>query len=375
VTVSYAPLDPAFSESPWEVYRLLRDQHPVYQDPVSGAYFLSRFDDVQAAALDWRTFGSEPPTGHRDHFASMDPPQHDRHRAKVYRLFTPRAVAARAESIQQICADLIAPLRNLPRFDVIADFAALLPNAVISRLVGVPPEIEETFRLQALQLAETTGTPEYADAMTALEDTARRMVTGEYEPLPGGIAATLLDDPDPLSADEIVGLVTNLVLAGTDTVTNLLGSAVALLAERPQLCRRLAADPRLLSATIEEVLRLESPVQLLFRHTRAPVLMHGVQIPSGAEIRLLWGAANRDDRIFAQPDHFLPGRPMIRHLAFGHGLHFCLGAALARQEATIALRASVSFLDTMTVDRAAALRLRSMVFRGFESLPLIRAAG
>jgi cytochrome P450 len=245
---------------------------------------------------------------------------------------------------------------------------------VISGLVGVPPQIEESFRLQALHLAETTGTPAYGAAMTALEDTARQMVTGEYAPLPGGIAATLLDDADPLSVDEIVGLVTNLVLAGTDTVTNLLGSAVALLDDRPQLLRELATNPQLLPTVVEEVLRLESPVQLLFRHTRSAITLHDVRIPAGAEVRLLWGAANRDERVFDQPDEFLPGRSVLRHLAFGHGLHFCLGAALARQEATIALRTLLPALETMDVDRAAAVRLRSVVFRGYEHLPLVPAA-
>jgi cytochrome P450 len=138
---------------------------------------------------------------------------------------------------------------------------------------------------------------------------------------------------------------------------------------------QLVNDPEMLAATIEEVLRLESPVQLLFRHTRAPVQLHGVQMASGAEVRLLWGAANRDERLFARPDEFLPRRPMLRHLAFGHGLHFCLGAALARQEAAIALRALLPFLDTMTVESTAVVRLRSMVFRGYERLPLVRAAG
>lgn len=375
MTVSYAPFDPAFQAAPWEFYRQLRDEYPVYRDPVSGAYLISRFEDVQAAAVDWQVFGSEPPAGHREHFASMDPPQHDRHRAKVYPLFTPRAVAARAALISQLCTELMQPLLTATTFDVITDFAALLPNSVISRLVGVPSDIEEIFRLQALQLAETTGTPQYGDAMTALEDTARLMVTGEHQPLPGSIAASLLADDDPLSSDEIVGLVTNLVLAGTDTVTNLLGSAVLLLADRPRLRAQLARNADLLPAVVEEVLRLESPVQLLFRHTRADVSLHGVRIPAGTEVRLLWGAANRDERVFVQPDEFVPGRPMIRHLAFGHGLHFCLGAALARQEAAVALTALLPVLDEFTVDMAEVVRLQSVVFRGFERLPLVRRTG
>ena len=372
MTALYAPQDAEFQDAPWEAYRRLRDDSPVYRLPDSGAYVLSRFEDVQAAALDWRAFGSEPPAGSREHFASMDPPQHDRHRAKVYRLFTPRAVSRRAALIAGICDDLLSPLRGAAAFDVIADFAALLPNQVVSRIVGVPGDLEPTFRRQALQLAETAGTPDYGRAMTELEDTAQLMVTGEHPPLPGGIAAMLLDDADPLSREETVGLLTNLVLAGTDTVTNLLGSAVAVLADHPEERRRLVRESAGIGPAVEELLRLESPVQMLWRYTRKPVRIRDDDLPAGAEVRLLWGAANRDERAFDDPDTFRPDRPMVRHLAFGHGLHFCLGAALARQEATIALAALLSLLEDFTIDRPAAVRLHSMVFRGFEHLPAVR---
>jgi cytochrome P450 len=370
---TYQPLDPAFLERPWDSYRWLRDEHPVWRDPASGAYLISRFDDVWETAANWQQFPSEPKAGSRQHFASMDPPQHDRHRSKVARLFTPRAMSRLRADIAARCLNLIRPLCGQRSFDFVTGFSELLPNMVIGALVGVPAQVEEEFRSRALALSEAAGTAESDTAMTALEDTARRIVDGTHPPVPGGIAARLLaDSTDPLVLGEMVGLVTNLVLAGSDTVTHLLGSAVVLLAGNPALRSRLQREPELIAPAVEELLRLESPAQLLFRHTEQALTVRGVDIPAGSDVRLMWGAANRDEREFAEPDEFQLERRATRHLAFGHGLHFCVGASLARLQAQEAIAALLPVLEEYRIDPEATERLPSLVFRGYRHLTLIR---
>ena len=369
----YDPLDPAFLAAPWGFYRWLRDEQPVWRDPASGAYLISRFADVWEIAADWEAFSSEPEAGSRQHFASMDPPQHDRHRRKVARAFMPRAIGRLRADVQARCAALLEPLASSAGFDAITGFTELLPGLTVSAIVGVPTVLDEEFRERALLLAETAATPAYDAAMTALEDTARRIVDATHPPQPGGIAAGLLADrDDPLDVAEMVGLVTNLVLAGTDTVTHLLGSAIMLLDERPGLRDHLLAQPALIPVAVEEILRLESPVQLLLRRTTRDVTLHGVTIPAQGQVRLLWGAANRDEREFPGPDSFRLDRDAIRHLAFGHGLHFCLGAALARLEAEAAITALLPVLTRVRVRTDEVQRLPSIVFRGFRRLLLER---
>ncbi len=373
---AYHPLDPAFLDSPWEFYRWLREHHPVWRDPASGAFLISRFQDVWDISANWQQFPSEPAAGHREHFASMDPPQHDRHRAKVARLFTPRAIRSLRDSIASRCRSLLEPLDGRAAFDFVGCYGELLPNLVISELVGVPPDVDGEFRERALALAEAAGTPGYTTAMTALEETAQGVVDGTHPPVPGGIADQLLhDDADALSLAEMVGLVTNLVLAGTDTVTHLLGSAAVRLDGDPALRERLQRQPELIPAAVEELLRLESPAQVLFRHLPHDVDLHGVRLPAGSDVRLMWGAANRDEREFPEPDRFDLDRRAARHLAFGHGLHFCLGASLARLEAAETLRLVVPLLARYRVDPQGLQRLPSLVFRGFRRIPLVAGAG
>jgi cytochrome P450 family 130 len=374
MTLEYEPHSPAFLEDPWEFYRMLRDHHPVYRDPRSGSYLISRFEDVWAVTNDWPLFRSGSPSGSRNHFASMDPPRHDEHRQKVAHLFTPSANRRRAAEVQSMCQSLVAPLSARASFDAVTDFAAHLPNMVISRIVGLPDTLAEEFRLKSLALAEVTDTPDYLQAVWELEEVARAAVGERGNLAAGGVMEVLANDatPDALDGEEMVGLVTNLVLAGTDTVTNLIGSGIVLLDRRPELVDRLASDDDLWSRLIEELLRFESPVQVLWRHTSAHTVLHGISIPAEAEIRLLWGAANRDDREFEDPDRFVCDRKIRRHLGFGHGIHFCLGAALARLEARSALQALLPLLHRFRVDDGELVRLRSATFRGYERVPLVR---
>jgi cytochrome P450 len=372
VALTYDPLDDAFLADPYDFYRTLRAEAPVHRDPGTGAYLVSRFEDILRVTTDWRTFSSEPLTGSRDHFASMDPPRHDVHRAKVARLFTPRAIAKVEALVRSLTIELLHPLVASGPFDLAAQFAAVLPCRVISRLVGVPHELEGRFRDTALEIGRTAGTDAMFPLMTELEQLTERLVSGEFEVRPGTILERLVDksDGEELSRDELVGLCTNLVLAGTDTTANLIATAAVLLAERPVLRDALAADPSGLPAMLEETLRFESPVQWLARRATRTVTLHGIDIPVDATLRLLWGSANRDEREFDDPDTFVPGRRIARHLAFGYGLHYCVGAALARLEARVALEELLACAPLYGVDTAGLVRLRSSTFRGWEHVPV-----
>lgn len=356
-------------EDPYDFYRSLRDDHPLYLHPRTGEYLLTRFADVQAAADDVEGFSSEVRPESHHHFASMDPPRHDVHRAAVAHLFPARRIAELEPGIAARCARLLGPLADGATFDIAGGFAALLPSQVITAMVGLPSDLEEPFRQRALFITTVSTTPAVYDAIGDLQSVIWSAVGRSDLPCQG-ILGTLLSGtaqaPGVLDTEDIVGICSNLVLAGTDTATNLITSAVVLLHRRPDLRRQLAARPQLLRPAVEELLRFESPVQWLRRRTTRPVRWHGEELPAGALVRLYWGAANRDERVVERPDDFDIGRVPQRHIAFGHGLHFCLGAALARLEVRVALRTLLEVAPDYSIDEGGLVRLASSMFRGYE---------
>lgn len=364
------PDSPAVIEDPYPYYRHLRDHHPVARTE-QGTYLITRFADVQAVVSDWSRFSSQTTADNHDHVASMDPPRHDDHRASVARLFTPRRAGELEHHIRAMCEDILTPLVAGGGFDLAAELAAVLPSQVITTIVGVPEALGEQFRDRAIAIAHAIGTRGLHDAMVALQDLTWQAIDDGHDLPEGQILDTLLraedpDDPHSLSRREIVGLCTNLVLAGTDTATNLITTSVVEIDRRPELRAELAARPALLAGTIEEILRYDAPVQWLSRRSLEPVELHGTTIPAGSLLRVYWGSANRDERAFERSDELDVHREGHRHLAFGHGIHFCIGAALARLEVHIALEALLA-LD-LRVDHDGAVRLPSSMFRGYEHL-------
>ncbi|MEX2626178.1 MAG: cytochrome P450 [Ilumatobacteraceae bacterium] len=372
------PDDPAIVDDPYDFYRMLRERHPVHD---TGSEFLvSCFDDIQTVVLDWQRYSSQTTDDNHDHFASMDPPRHDVHRASVARIFTPRSIAALEPEIRRATDDLLAPLVERGTFDLAAEFASVLPSQVITNIVGVPEELREEYRQKAIAIATTHGAASLYQAMTALQDVTWEALEGDHHVPEGGVLDMLLqsgagdrDDGDsdgddaPLSRAEIVGLCTNLVLAGTDTASNLITNSVMLLDRHPDVREALRDDAELIPVAIEESLRFEAPVQWLRRRTTEPVELHGVELPRGALVRLYWASANRDESVFERADQFDITREQRRHLAFGHGLHFCIGAALARLEARVALEALLA-LPTIRIDPTNTARIPSSMFRGYEHL-------
>jgi hypothetical protein len=342
----YDPSRPDFQAHIYAIYRRLRDEHPVYVDAERGRYALSRFEDVRAAASDPQTFSSEGTSlavGLLPHIQVMDPPRHDRLRRLVTVAFTPRRIAEQEPRIRGIARGLLDQFAGKGRADLMADYARHVPSRAIGDMIGVPPERREAFlhwTESMVAVAEgTTQADNIRSAAANIYAEFARLLDERRRARRDDLMSALLDaeiDGEKLTQEELLGFCFVLIVAGNDTTTNLIANGAILLAQHPEARRELLAEPALVEEAIEEMLRCESPAQALPRRATRDVKLHGASIPAGAEVALVWGAANRDEREFPEPDRFDVHRRVRRHLAFGQGLHFCLGANLARLEARVA---------------------------------------
>ena len=342
----YDPNRPDFQDRIYDVYRTLRDRHPVYRNEEQGFWALSRFADVRAAANDPRTFSSEGHSmavGLLPHIQMMDPPRHDRLRSLVSVAFTPRRVSEMEPRVREIARELIDGFDSKWRCDLLRDFARHLPSRVIGELIGIPPERRETFLHWTEAMVEVTSgesqaETNHAPARNIYEEFAKLLEERRAERR-DDLMSALVDaeiEGERLSQEELLGFCFVLIVAGNDTTTNLIANGAVLLAHEPEQRRRLAADPSLIPGAVEEMLRCESPAQALPRRVTRDVELHGRTLPAGSEVKLVWGAANRDEREFEDPDRFDVNRDVKRQLALGQGVHFCLGSNLARLEARVA---------------------------------------
>ena len=342
----YDPSRPDFQEHAHAIYRTLRMAHPVYHNSEAGFWALSRFEDVRAAAADPATFSSEgtdTSQGLLPMIQALDPPRHDALRQLVSKAFTARRMADMEPEIRRIARELIDGFAAKGETDLLAAFARHLPSRVIGAMLGVPHERRERFLEWTEAMVEAQPGRSNAEA---IRHPARRIYE-EFARLLGerraerhdDLISALLDaeiDGQRLGEDELLGFCFVLIVAGNDTTTNLIANGAVLLADHPDQRKLLADDPGRIPAAVEEMLRFEPPAQALPRVVRREVALHGATIPEGALVRLVWASANRDEREFPDPDRFDVTRSAPRHLGFGHGVHFCLGAHLARLEARVA---------------------------------------
>lgn len=365
----YDPFSEAVLDDPGPAIARLLSSCPVHRfdgfDPPF--WTLSRYDDVLSATRDTAAFSSR--YGQGPHFTEergmkSDAPTHTFFRRLVAKAFTPRAVARMEPRIEQIVAGLIDAFIDNGEADLYDAFASPLPTIVIAEMLGVPAEDRGLFKgwsdawVAAMGAADPTPFEPQILAMRTylLEQVVHReQQRSSGRELSDDLITALVDaeeDGERLSGEDVVNVVRQLLVGGNETTTSLLTNLLVRLTEEPANWARLAEDPKLVEVAVEESLRFDSPVLGLFRTTTRPVETHGEVIPAGAKVMLHFGAANRDPRVFESPGTFSLDRDLKQlrtHLAFGSGVHVCIGAALSRLEARVALQQLVRRLPGHTV--------------------------
>jgi cytochrome P450 len=384
-SVEYDPFRDSTRDDVADTYRGLRDDAPVYRNPQRDVWVLSRFHDVQTAARDWRRLSNAAgvdldETGDLfgpGFFIDTDPPRHPELRAVVKHWFTPRSIASLEETIRAEVGRLLDGLEEAGSADVISAFTWPLPVAVVSHLLALPAEDKPLLsRLFAAVVrrvpGETGASAESLDAAAAMSDYFSDIVRSRRHRPGSDLLSDIVTSKlggRPVSDEIAVGMAMFICNAGTETTSGMLGNSLVLLQPEPAQRALLVAEPERMPAAVEELVRLESPIQYLARVATEDVTLHGTRIPSGARVVLLFAAANRDDRRWEDPDELDVTRPQQRNLAFGEGIHHCLGAPLARLEGRVALPA---FLERFPDYRITGTGRRTPAFttRGFESLPI-----
>ena len=393
--VEFDPFSDEYFNDPTEVYRRLRDEAPVYFSERYGFYALSRFADLVAAHRDWKglssahgvdlnTLSMDPELVRS--FRSiimMDPPEHDRLRALVSRVFTPRAVTALEPMVREVIRGFLEPLDGATHFDAVADFSALFPVEIISRMLGVPDGKRQQVRHWVdLSLHREPGqlepTPEGQEAIMAqgayyYELTAEKR-TNPADDMLSRLTQVTVDRGDGeetgLDDAEIAGFAMLLGGAGAETVTKLVGNAVVLFSQHPDQWQKIADDREKIPRAVEEILRYIPPSQYQGRFSVEERHYEGGTIPAGFPVLLLTGAATRDPRAFDRPDEFDIERPPNVSIGFGHGVHSCLGAALARMESRVALEEIATRWRHLNVDEAGLRRVHMANVAGYSNVPV-----
>jgi cytochrome P450 len=397
--IYYDPYDFEIDTDPHPVWRRMRDEVPLYRNERYDFWALSRFDDVKKALVDWRSYSSArgsvleiiksevriPP----GNILFEDPPIHDLHRGLLTRMFTPRRIAAIEPQVRAYCARSLDPLVGSGGFDFIADLGSQMPMRVIGMLLGIPEKDQETIRQsldEGMQLkAGEMPDPEKRRAAYDREGGVFGVgAFGEYidwrrehpsdDLMTELLTSTFIDETGEerrLRHDELLGYIGLLAGAGNETTTRLIGWTGYLLDRFPDQRRIVANDRALIPNAIEEILRFEAPSPVQARYVTRDVEHHGRKVPEGSVLLLLNASANRDERQFRDPDWLDVRREIEQHLSFGHGIHFCMGAALARLEGRIALEEVVMRWPNWQVDHDRAKMARTSTVRGWESLPVM----
>jgi len=392
------PFDPEFNANPYPHYRRIRAEEPVYEHPM-GFYILTRYDDVTMLLRDPRfgkkgydqllaaRFGSEENApGLATSMLFRDPPDHTRLRSLVSKAFTPRVIDTLRPRIQAIVTDLLDAMRDRLTVDLIEDLAYPLPVAVISEMLGVPREEHDVVKQWSADLARSLDAIAFAQdaeviirgkaARDGLSDYFRGLVA-ERRRRPGAdLMSGLIEAEergDRLSEPELLSTCVLLYVAGHETTVNLIGNGMLTLMRHPEQMATLARDPSLIQSAVEELLRYEGPVQRTGRTCEVDLELRGKKIRAGTLLVGVLGAANRDPEQFQDPERLDLRRSDNRHIAFGLGIHFCLGAPLARVEGQITINALLARHPGLTLETPAPEWRPSISLRGLKSLPVALA--
>jgi cytochrome P450 len=392
-TIYWDPYDIEIDTDPYDIWRRLRDDAPVYRNDRFDFWALSRFTDVQAAHRDPKRFlsshttvlelmGPDPSTAGQM-MIFLDPPSHGRLRELVSRAFTPRRVAELEDQVRLICAGYLDPYIGGGGFDYVQDFGAQLPSNVISALMGVPDADREHVR----HLIDTVFHIEPGAGMINDISFGAQISLNTYfrdqlderrhhprdDMFTALLEAEIVDDSGEtrrLTSAEAADFANLIVSAGTETVARLLGWAAVVLDGHPDQRTELASDPSLIPNAVEELLRYEAPSPVQGRWTADDIELHGDVIPKDSKVLLLTGSAGRDERVYPQAEQFDIHRSFDQHVSFGYGIHFCLGAALARLEGKVALEETLKRFPWWEVDRGQAVRLHTSTVRGWHQVPV-----
>jgi cytochrome P450 len=388
--IYYDPYDFDIDTDPYPVWKRMRDEMPCYYNEKYDFYALTRFADVERGLIDWETYRSgrgsileliradfEVPPGL---ILFEDPPIHDVHRGLMSRVFTPKKMNALEPKVREYCARALDPFVGEDGFDFVRDLGAQMPMRVIGMLLGIPEQDQEVIRDR---LDEGLRLDEDGKAKTAREISTGGEMFAEYyeyrtkhpsDDLMTELMAAEFEDETGtvrrLTRDEVLTYVNLLAGAGNETTNRLIGWIGKVLGEHPDQRREVAADRSLVPKAVEEVLRFEAPSPVQARYVARDVEHHGTKIAEGSVMLLLNGAANRDERQFPDGDRFDIHREIGHHLSFGYGLHFCLGAALARLEGRVALDEVLARWTDWEIDYDNAVLGHTSTARGWERLPV-----
>jgi cytochrome P450 len=388
--VEYNPLSPEAQENPFPYYSSLRQRQPIkWLEPLN-AWAISRYQDVDFAIRNPQIFSSAKwigqslgdlnPAPEVSWMIETDPPDHSRLRKLVSKAFTPRTVSLLGPRIRAIAEELLAPLRAADEFDFVRAFSSTLPVIVIAEMLGIEPNHRADFRRWSDNVVHATSRPSTETERAAVRRTNDEMRAYFQDAIarrrkdPGDDLLTALvqaeEDRQVLTSQEVLAMAMLLLVAGNETTMNLLGNTALALLAHPEAQAMVRRDRALVPQLVEEVLRYDSPVQIVFRRTTRKVELSGTTIPGEATVFVLLGSANRDETKFPDPDRFDLKRDASEHLAFGFGTHFCLGAGLARLEAKVALEEFLYSCPPFVGDAKRVERVQSLVIRGPRRLPL-----
>jgi cytochrome P450 len=389
-SVNYDPFDVDIDRDPYPTFARLRDEAPIYYNERFDFWALSRYDDVDKALVNWQTFSSsrgdilevvqsdaELPSGV---VLFEDPPEHTMHRGLMSRVFTPRKMDALEGKVREFCASCLDPLVGTDRFDFVTDLGAEMPMRVIGMLLGIPDADQEAIRdksdaflrteggqpmeVRADRIASGDMFADYIDwrAKHPSDDLMTALLTAEFEDETGAVRR--------LTRAEVLTYTHVLAGAGNETTGRLIGWIGKVLGEHPDQRREIAKDRSLIRNTIEEVLRFEPTGPHIARYMAREAEYYGQTVPAGSAMLLLVGAANRDERRYDEPDRFDIRRDLSQHLTFGYGLHFCLGAALARLQGRVALDEVLDRFPDWEVDYDNTKMAPTSTVRGWEAMPV-----
>jgi cytochrome P450 len=415
--MDFDPFDRDHWDDPYPTYQALREQPTLHWAPGAEAFCVTRYEEAAEVFKQPELFSSRlgfdvlvrdrwSEVGPRDVFEmfrflvrarvnplalrgapesiiSSDPPHHGPLRLTVNRGFTPRRIDAWEPRVRELCAAYVRGIDEAERFDVVERLAHPLPMTIIAELLGVDADRIADFRRWSHGLISTlTGSGRSASPGALLANGGEllqylRSVVERRRREPGDDLISVLVDPrqgEPLDTQAVLLFATILLVAGNETTTNAIGNSVQLLLDHSDVLDAVAADPSLVPAVVEESLRLESPFRLMPRLATRDTTIRNTRIPAGSRVLVMIGAANRDERRFPDAERFDLHRDTRGHLAFGHGIHFCLGASLARLEARVALETLIPLLRDRIAPRENAVRADSYFTRGFTQLEVRRRA-